>query len=60
MYVDFAVFGAGHGAEQAALTERAEQTTRMLESLRDGRQRRRAAREQRRDGRRRNAYTTAA
>jgi hypothetical protein len=59
MYVDYAVYGAGHGAEQAAVTERAEQTARMLQSFREWR-RRRAAHQQRRDGRRRNAYTTAA
>lgn len=60
MYVDFAVFGAYRGAEQDAVSERAEQSARFVQAFRDWRRKRRAARRQPRTPRRRDAYTTAA
>ncbi len=60
MYVDFAVFGAYTGAEQDAVTERAEQTARIMQAFRDWRRRRRTVRRERGDPRSRDAYTTAA
>jgi hypothetical protein len=61
MYVTFAVYGANCGAEQDAVAERAEQTARFVQIVREWRRKRKAVREQRRERRRkRTAYTTAA